>query len=86
MKKLCDQSGIAHENTESQEFARDSRLLIYAAYHDHGRTVNRLLDAGFDESQVRVQHVPGQRATPAGSCVVVGLSCAVFLSTRSWTT
>eukprot|EP01047_Picozoa_sp_COSAG01_P036409 COSAG01_NODE_2844_length_6989_cov_41.950943_2_plen_1363_part_00 len=52
VKKLCDKHGIARFKNPLQEASRDGRFLVYAAFHDQGRTLGRLLDAGFDIAQL----------------------------------
>eukprot|EP01043_Picozoa_sp_COSAG02_P010313 COSAG02_NODE_360_length_23829_cov_107.112769_8_plen_1933_part_00 len=50
VQKLCVSEGIALRSDLAQEVTMDSRMLIYAAYHDQGKAVGALLDAGFDQS------------------------------------
>ena len=46
VKTLCDAHGIALANAK-QEISFDSRLLVFAAFNDQGKVVERLLDTGF---------------------------------------
>lgn len=47
VKILCDAHGIARNQSFSDEITLDSRLLIFAAFNDQGKVVDRLLDTGF---------------------------------------
>eukprot|EP01043_Picozoa_sp_COSAG02_P028229 COSAG02_NODE_1702_length_11245_cov_6.015432_8_plen_1458_part_00 len=51
VKTLCSRQGIAMGIGET-DITRDSRLLIFAAFHDRGRVAERLLETGFDVSQL----------------------------------
>jgi hypothetical protein len=51
VKTLCDVHGIALQNVKT-EISQDSRLLIFAAFNDQGKVVERLLDAGFELQQL----------------------------------
>ena len=52
VSKLCDMRGIARSGKAHEEFTLDGRLLVYSAFHDNGKTANRLLDAGFNIQQL----------------------------------
>ena len=47
VKILCDAHGIARNQGVCDEVSLDSRLLIFAAFNDQGKVVERLLDTGF---------------------------------------
>jgi hypothetical protein len=51
VKTLCDAHGIALAQPQ-HEISQDSRLLIFAAFNDQGKVVERLLDAGFELQQL----------------------------------
>lgn len=51
VQTLCSRQGIAIGLGET-DITRDSRLLIFAAFHDRGRVAERLLETGFDVSQL----------------------------------
>ncbi len=51
VKTLCDRQGIAMGLGQT-DITRDSRLIIFAAFHDRARVAERLLETGFDISQL----------------------------------
>ena len=53
VKTLCDAHGIAMGRAQN-ELSSDSRLLLFAAFHDQGKVVERLLDTGFELHQIDI--------------------------------
>ena len=51
VKTLCDRRPLAFERKDI-EITKDGRALVFAAFNDQGKVVERMLDAGFDIAQL----------------------------------
>ena len=65
---LMRMQGIAIKRNSPTELVGDARLVVWAAYHDHGPCVDVMLENGFEESQLDqlIMLEIGRPAPPSG--------------------